>query len=30
MKHIIIDILKSLIIVCIMFGALIYWVYVGP
>jgi hypothetical protein len=30
MKHIIIDILKSLIIIGIMFGSLIYWVYVNP
>jgi hypothetical protein len=30
MKTLIFDLLKSLIIVCVMFGALIYWVYVSP
>jgi hypothetical protein len=30
MKRIFIDCLQSLVIVCVMFGALIYWVYVGP
>ena len=30
MKTLMLDLLKSLIIVCVMFGALIYWVYIGP
>ena len=30
MKTMFMDLIKSLIIVCVMFGALIYWVYIGP
>jgi hypothetical protein len=30
MKTIFMDLIKSLIITCVMFGPLIYWVYINP